>query len=216
MESIPFYSIGFVKETVPDNIFNLLLEGSKEAKEKDTRAVNTLVGNLEESYDIILPPEKFIFVEEYLVKLCSRYERQYNLMRYERSVISNGYTLELSRLWVNYQKKYEFNPVHHHTGLYSFVIWMKIPYDFREEFEQDRCKNSNNKCPGSFAFYYPNALGETEEHLIELDSSFEKEIIVFPARVNHCVYPFYTSDDYRISISGNMYLHARDMSDYIT
>ncbi len=210
METIPFYSLGFVKETVPDNIFDILLEGCKEAKYENTRAVNTLVGNLEESYDIILPTEKFIFVEEYLVKLCARYEKQYNLMRYEKSVVCDGYNLELQRLWVNYQKKYEFNPLHHHTGLYSFVIWVKIPYDFRNEFELDLCKNSNNKCPGSFAFYYPNAIGELEENIIELDPSFEKQIVVFPSKVNHCVYPFYTSDDYRISISGNMYLRARE------
>ena len=216
MESIPFYSIGFIKDRVPDAIFDRLVNSALDAKENNNRAVNTLAGNIEESYDINLSQEDFIFVEEYLVKLCAKYERQYNLMRYEKSVIADGYNLELKRLWVNYQKKYEFNPVHHHTGLYSFVIWVKIPYDFRDEFEQDLCKNSNNKCPGSFAFYYPNAIGDMEEHLIELDSTFEKEIIVFPSKVNHCVYPFYTSDSQRISISGNMYLCAKDFSDYIT
>jgi len=27
---------------------------------------------------------------------------------------------------------------------------------------------------------------------------------MFPSLLAHCVYPFYTSDDYRISISGNI------------
>jgi len=29
-------------------------------------------------------------------------------------------------------------------------------------------------------------------------------MLIFPARMTHCVYPFYTSQDYRISISGNV------------
>ena len=33
----------------------------------------------------------------------------------------------MSAIWVNYQKQYEFNPIHKHTGLYSFVVFMKIP-----------------------------------------------------------------------------------------
>ena len=28
-------------------------------------------------------------------------------------------------------------------------------------------------------------------------------MIIFPACVNHGVYPFYTSDDYRVSVAGN-------------
>ena len=34
---------------------------------------------------------------------------------------------ELNNFWVNYQKQYEFNPLHDHSGIYSFVIFVKIP-----------------------------------------------------------------------------------------
>jgi len=39
-----------------------------------------------------------------------------------------------------------------------------------------------------------------------LDKSWEGTIIVFPAKMLHCVYPFYTSDGTRISLSGNVLL----------
>ena len=39
----------------------------------------------------------------------------------------------LKKLWVNYQKKYDFNPIHIHSGVFSFVIWVQIPYDLTEE-----------------------------------------------------------------------------------
>ena len=35
--------------------------------------------------------------------------------------------------WVNYQYATEFNPEHGHTGITSFVIWMKIPTHYNEQ-----------------------------------------------------------------------------------
>ena len=38
----------------------------------------------------------------------------------------------------------------------------------------------------------------------------ERVMLVFPAALQHAVYPFYTSDDYRISVSGNVRLKDLD------
>ena len=40
---------------------------------------------------------------------------------------------KLTSWWVSYQKKNEFFSYHHHSGIYSFVIWMKIPYSYRDQ-----------------------------------------------------------------------------------
>ena len=37
-----------------------------------------------------------------------------------------------------------------------------------------------------------------------IKKTYEKKLIVFPARMNHGVMPFYSSDGYRISVSGNL------------
>ena len=37
-----------------------------------------------------------------------------------------------------------------------------------------------------------------------LDPSMEGYMVMFPSETQHCVYPFYTSDEERISISGNL------------
>jgi hypothetical protein len=57
---------------------------------------------------------------------------------------------------------------------------------------------------GMFSFMYTNVFGEIRESVQAIDSSFEGEIFLFPASFMHQVYPFTTSDDYRISISGNI------------
>jgi len=199
--------VGYVEGTVPDDIFDMIVSSAYEAKENDLKAVDTLVGNLEESYIMELPFYKHMEFEKYLLSICREYENNFNLMTYYPILSGDRpLSLNLKMLWANFQKKYEFNPVHHHTGLYSFVIWVKIPYDYRKEFEIDSCKNSKAKYPGTFAFYFSSSYGMVEEKTILLDPTFEKKIVLFPSNLSHCVYPFYTSDEYRISISGNLYL----------
>jgi hypothetical protein len=49
-----------------------------------------------------------------------------------------------------------------------------------------------------------DSRGAVGQHIIEADRSYENKMIIFPSSLQHCVYPFFTSDDYRISLSGNI------------
>lgn len=111
---------------------------------------------------------------------------------------------KIDALWINYQKKYEFNPLHHHSGVLSFVIWIQIPYNLSDEFSLNSVKNSNRPSPSLFSLVYINPAGVIEQKPIMLDKKDEGKFLVFPSVINHMVYPFYTSDEYRISIAGNM------------
>jgi hypothetical protein len=35
--------------------------------------------------------------------------------------------------WVNFQEKYEYNPIHLHDGVFSYVIWYQIPFYKEDE-----------------------------------------------------------------------------------
>jgi len=111
---------------------------------------------------------------------------------------------ELSSCWINFQKKYEFNPNHNHGGDYSFVWWINIPYDIQEELSLDFVKNSRDPSASKFSFTYPDFTGMLKFYSIPVDKRDEGTLILFPSKLVHTVYPFYTSDDYRISISGNL------------
>ena len=50
----------------------------------------------------------------------------------------------------------------------------------------------------------PNQLGNITSHAVPADNEWEGKMALFPAQLNHQVYPFYTSDEYEISISGNV------------
>ena len=49
-----------------------------------------------------------------------------------------------------------------------------------------------------------NQLGRIFDLPVHVDKSYEGKMLMFPSFVQHGVYPFYTSDDYRITVSGNV------------
>jgi len=112
--------------------------------------------------------------------------------------------------WVNFQKKYEFNPFHRHSGLFSFVYWAQIPYNIKDEMDLDITKNSTMPTASCFSLYYATLLGEMQIRPFHLDKNDEGMFVLFPSKMNHSVHPFYTSDDERISISGNIRFSLKD------
>lgn len=118
----------------------------------------------------------------------------------------------LKDVWVNFQERYEYNPIHKHSGDLSFVIWIKIPYDIEKERKKfnDRIK-VNNSQSSAFIFTYVDPFNENldaasliSEYRIPIDKSYEGKFILFPSILLHSVTPFYTSKDYRISVAGNL------------
>ncbi len=118
----------------------------------------------------------------------------------------------VSTYWVNFQKKHEFNPIHTHDRDLSFVIWLKIPTSW-----EDQCKLSfldgiqdHEKKVSNFEFIMTNMLGKIEHYQYHLNPSMEGCMILFPSKLNHQVYPFYESDEERISVSGNVTLELNN------
>tara|TARA_R100001510_G_C7641088_1_gene198710 strand:- start:1147 stop:1734 length:588 start_codon:yes stop_codon:yes gene_type:complete len=112
--------------------------------------------------------------------------------------------LSLHNLWVNYQSKYEFNPTHVHDGIFSFVIWHKVPYKMKDERARFPHMKESEIRAGHFCFLVTNEIGQIITHELAVDNEWEGKMALFPAQLSHQVYPFYTSDEYRISISGNI------------
>ena len=106
----------------------------------------------------------------------------------------------LEKIWVNFQEKHQFNPLHSHTGIFSFVIWMDIPYKLEDEYNLPWVKGSNS--PRASNFMFVDSMGMTTP--LEVDKSFEGVCCFFPSSLKHMVYPFYTSNLKRVSISGNI------------
>ena len=115
----------------------------------------------------------------------------------------HGHPYVLKRWWVNYQKQHDFNPIHSHVGVYSFVIWLKIPVEFDD---QNKDNITNTPVRSAFQFNYQNILGEPDTFDYELGKNYEGTMLFFPSKLRHQVYPFYNCEDDRISISGNIFI----------
>lgn len=157
---------------------------------------STLAGNIEREY--YFSPEVVKMIEPILLP----YARTY--IDTNRIPVTDTSKLTLSSCWCNFQKKYEFNPVHQHSGVLSFVIWVNIPYTLEAEHASTSVKYSNRPVAGCFEFLYTDVLGTINAHVVPCEKSEENTLILFHSKMKHSVAPFYTSDEYRITISGNI------------
>ena len=175
------------------NKTNDILKNEKEHHEFNSN----LAGNIEKEYK--LKDDKNVLTP-ILSKLSNTYYENFDDKKYVKNL---KWKID-GNMWVNFQKKYEYNPLHNHTGILSFVLWVQIPYDLEEELSLPNCKKSNLPKNSLFEFICTNYEGKIVSYPIQVDKTYEGTIIVFPSTLNHIVYPFYTSDEYRISISGNL------------
>jgi len=148
---------------------------------------------------------------DYLIGgMCNQYGSE--IFNYYKHIdlCTKDLPIVLDDVWVNFQKKHEFNPPHIHSGVFSFVIWIDIPYSIDDENNHPSSKLSNTPVAGQFAFNYTNALGRITTHYIPTDRKYNNTAVFFPAELSHQVFPFYTSDGYRISVSGNYKLQVKE------
>ena len=149
----------------------------------------------------------FWFFKNVLSKLGIEYEKQITSMGGRLPINCRDeyeYGFYLSGMWVNYQKQYEFNPLHDHTGVFSFVIWMQIPTDYEDQKQISIAKDSNVDVVSNFVLNYHNTLGMIAQHVYAMSKEMEGTMLFFPSQLMHSVYPFFNCNKDRISISGNI------------
>ena len=164
-----------------------------------------LAGNISSSYRLVDRSDWFF--TSVLKPLIGEYQKEWG-NRGKTIPTSTPHPYFMSRWWVNYQKQNEFNPLHDHSGVYSFVIWMKIPFDWKEQNKKDSARKSNSPNISTFQFAYLNILGELANYAYDLSSEDEGTMLFFPSQLHHLVYPFYNCDEDRISVSGNLGLNT--------
>ena len=184
---------------IPENIFNHLKQLIQESKKESNLYTDKLAGHLKEEYSLTIDK----FLSDYFA-WCTTQGPVYKSWK-DKAYLTNHAPIMLDSLWVNYQKKYEFNPLHNHHGFCSFIVFVNIPYDLKDEENYFSNINPNTqKHTSKLSFTNINPMGEIITKCVDVDKSFEGKALVFHASQLHQVYPFYTSDDYRITISGNL------------
>jgi hypothetical protein len=162
---------------------------------------NYLVGNIKHEYML---KDSASHIESLMLPMITEYEKQYNYLDNNRVNSQLASVCLAPSPWVNFMSANEINPLHNHSGVISFVIWLQIPWDRKTEIAKFPDLNPVGVVAGSFELVYINILGQMTSYRKLLDASNEGCAILFPASMSHMVYPFTESQgQHRISVSGN-------------
>ena len=122
----------------------------------------------------------------------------------------------LREMWANFQKQHEFLPPHvHRNGEgFSFVVFMKIPTHWKEQHKtkfsvhvtDDTAYQPLPNCASDFQFLLGQGQGTVQTIPIPLNPEDEGRLLFFPAWLMHQVFPFYGTEEERVTISGNITL----------
>ena len=160
----------------------------------------SLAGQITKEYALTRSRRLF---DPYLEEMGRAYQKEWNYYPKENP---NDNKLKVESVWVNMQQKLEINPLHNHDGTLSFVAWLYIPFKLEDERKMENVKYSRTVVLAStFQFVYSQVLGNVVNFPLFVEQGWEGRIVMFPSKLLHMVYPFQTSDDYRISIAGNLY-----------
>ena len=211
-------STGFCLSKLPSSIFNDIKPLIDEIQTNFSTAEErnkTLVGEINHEYALTLPNNVVNFIREKTEIIGKGNSILYDIGRYiagDAEPFDQQALLPTLRYdgdaWVNFQQKHEYNPPHSHSGVFSFVIWYQIPYYIKDELPYNsgqKRKISDYSSNGEFSFLYTIDEKMFNQPLF-VDKTKEGYMAIFPSSLSHYVNPFYSSDDYRITISGNIHL----------
>lgn len=116
----------------------------------------------------------------------------------------------LESAWVNFQEAGEFFAPHTHTGDFSFALYLQVPFTIEDEHKYLSALNKPTTTASGFVFFYTDALGTISPNYLPVDKTWENKIIFFPGKMLHSVQPFFTSKDFRITVSGNIKFRKAD------
>ena len=196
---------GWMQRKLDEQEMEYLWKCIDNKRKKDFR--NKLAGNISNSY--LLLDRGDWFWNNTIKPLIKDYEKYFWASAPQPRLITNqNHPLYLTQMWVNYQKQTEFNPSHTHSGVYSFVIWMKFPTNYEEQCKLDIARSSNSKFISNFTFSYTTMTGQVTDYTYAMNSNMEGTMLLFPSSLDHGVNPYFECEEERISVSGNVYLNT--------
>ena len=170
-----------------------------------------LAGQINHEYEI---PEVIPHIKPVVVEMARKYAEYFPDVGSEADMSLHDYDFgDNDPPWINFQYKHEYNPTHRHSGEFSFVLWLNVPYTREAEHHVAPGSGSIRQHSGNFLFTYTNILGSIVSYLpVDEPETLRGRLLLFASKLSHCVYPFYSSDYPRVSIAGNLQLVLKNQS----
>jgi len=205
-DKMMFYNPGIVKSQLPFNVYD-------RTKKELEQTVNITKGNsniIEKQYTHMISPLFYSFLNEMAGEYFNRFGFLKNVT--DQSQLR---TSQVSK--INFQRKYEFasSDVDKKEAL-SWILWVQIPYYAEDEMRMSQIIENNTNYTSKLEFIYTKINSEISSHSISIDKSLEGTLMMFPSYLKHVIYPFYSSDDYRVFLTGSIWAVNLKDNKYIT
>jgi len=195
-----FPNNGVVFDRLSKDTYDALRAAIEKAQSTNPAMNGRLVGHLKHEVEF---PEGKDIIKDSILSLAAIHADYFNHFK-NHAILTKSGKMVIDPLWINFQEKHEFNPPHGHEGIYSFVIWVRIPYSLEEEI--NAFPDAKHKMTSMFGFITTDILGRSHINPIPVDQDYEGVVCLFPSSLLHYVNPFFTSNAHRISVSGNILL----------
>jgi hypothetical protein len=196
-----FLGQSVLKYQVPLTVFNEIVSTYQSRVKELPPANKQLVGKIKSEHSLffdgkpnnLMKPHNFLSQEVLMwFKKTFHHYLTWNKVR--------NFDMHLNSIWVNSMKDNEYNPVHIHigseqTGLSSVMI-LKSPKTTGVEYSAET-KPMNGQL---------QIIGNSAGQFAKTDYSPPMEVrdfYVFPYDMRHCVYPFNSSNDIRVTLACN-------------
>ena len=193
-EIIKPFGPSIVKIKIPDEIIkemNFFVDGiikDKERLEKLNEGPK-LAGNVYQEFLLDTDFMKKIKWGDFLGSACNDWVWK------EKNLTLKSF--QIIKSWIVRQFKYEYNPIHYHSGHISGVGYLKVPNNMGETSQKNKKVNNNGKLiliDGSKKLFSSPTYTITPK---------VGDFYLFPSYLMHTVYPFSNSDEERRSVSFN-------------
>ena len=192
---IQFPNDGYIRGSLDTELFNDLLEEAVNYHSREIRITGVKKSDGSQTcphYDVSDESSKRL--EDFFLPYITHFREHFNYIQSLKFLNSDS-PFVFDTPWFNIQKPNDYLPVHNHQGVLSYTVWLQLPVS------------------SEFVFSYLTITGRPDDYRINLTPENNGEFILFPATLNHAVYP-YNSDDskeIRISLSGNISLQGIGM-----
>ena len=203
-KAVDLPNFGVLECDLGQSEIDYLWEKVKKYTPEATWEGNTCVdaGKMEDKQFAINDDEN-IFTEKVLIPMTENYFSAYGTPFKHKS--SHFHQMTFSRFWGRLSKDGDYQSIHDHQGVFTFVVWLRIPFEGKVE---RKIQPGFRPEAGDFVLVYPDTCGALQKRTWVLGPGAEGKMLFFPSDLNHIVYPHYSTEEYRISLAGDICLNS--------
>ena len=125
---------------------------------------------------------------------------------------THTHELAFSRFWCRASLDGDYQSIHDHQGIFTFVVWLTVPFEGADE---RQVQAGFRPEASDFVLVYPDTCGQLQKRNFVLGKGAEGKMLFFPSDINHIVYPHYTTQEYRIALAGDVALYSTALGSLI-